>query len=310
MAITRVWEEAFRPKSLKDVVFSNQAIRAYFTELVASGDPIPNMLFVGHHGTGKTTLSKVLPLELGIDKSDILTIPCSSRKMEAIRNEVEPFAYGMPTGKYRIVRLEEMDMLSLEAQGLLRTLIEEVNSNCRFIGTANYEKKIIPPILSRLAITRFSAPQVEEVLVRCADILTQQNIAFEIEDLERIVTAGYPDIRKVIQTLERNCRTGKLLSAAECDKTEDWKLSLLPLIEQGNFGGARDLVGKFASTEDLPEIYTFLAANIDRVATYTRQQKDAGIVILAKYQYQHNFVSSPELQIAALLVELAYNGRT
>lgn len=302
MSLTTLWVEQYKPKSLADVIFANAADRAIFERYIKTAS-IPNLLLVGVQGTGKTSLSNALLNDLKILPEDRLRINCSDEKIDAMREKVKVFAYTMPMGAYKVVQLEEMDYLSLDAQALLRSLIEEVSESCRFICTANYLNKILPAIRSRTQEFIFSKPDRDEVLLRAADVLDAEKINYDVDDLEKVVAAGYPDIRKVLQLLESGSGTGQLLIVGE-GVASDWKLGLLPLLESGDLKAARKLVCETASREELQDVYEFLYNNLHRVKKLT-SNLDQAIITIAQYQYQHTFVSDGEIQIAAMFIELA-----
>jgi DNA polymerase III delta prime subunit len=302
MALTKLWVEVYRPKTLAEMIFANDAERAAF-ESIVKAKSLPNLLITGQAGTGKTSISGVLLREFNVLPEDVLRINCSDEKIEAMREKVKVFAYTMPMGAFKVVQLEEMDNLSIDAQKLLRQLIEEVSEFCRFIATGNYLNSIIPPLVERFQETHvFNTPSEADIAVRAAEILETEKINFSIEDIMTVVAAGYPSVRRVINLLERSSRSGTLIVAGE-GATADWKLNFLPLLETGDFKAARKLVCESATKEELQDVYRFLYKNIHRVKKFGAKE-DQAIVTIAQYQYQHQFVDDKEIQIAAMFIEL------
>lgn len=301
MALEKIWVERYRPQCLADVVFANDTERKYF-ETIVQNKTLPNLLLVGVQGTGKTTLSQVLINELKVHPEDVMKQNCSNKKIDAIRDEVLNFAYTMPMGNFRVVRLEEFDGISLDAQKLLRSVIEEVEDNCRFILTANYVNKILPPLRSRLNEFVFSKPDKDSILLRTAEILEKQSVDFEVDDLEKVVSAAYPDIRKTIHILEASSKSGKLVINTESENLADWKLGLIPLLEKDDLVNARKLVCS-AAAEEISEVFPFLYNNVHRIKSL-KGKEDQAIVLIADYQYKNGFVDSQEINVAALFIEL------
>jgi len=299
--LKKVWVEKYRPQSVSQVIATDEHDYKTFQQYVTEGE-IPNLLLYGGPGTGKSSLSLALVKDLNVDRSDILKINCSDEKIEAMRDKVKAFAMTMPVGKFKIVRLEELDGVGHDAQKLLRDLMEVSSSSCRFIATCNYVNTIMTPLRSRFQEFEFKAPSKDEVLIKAAEILEAENIAFTLDDLEKVVAAGYPDFRKVIQLMEQSSKTGKLVIKG-ADSAKDWKLELLPLIEAGEIKAARDVVCASATREELVDVYRFLYDNLHRMKKLKRQ--DEAVVLIAQYQYQHGFVADPELQVAALFIEIA-----
>ncbi len=297
----KLWVEKHRPKSINDVIFADERIKKIFNNYVDE-KMFPNLLLQGVQGTGKSSISKALINDIGINKLDVLRICCSDEKIDAMRDKVKTFSNTMAVGLFKVVQLEEFDYLSQDAQALLRSQIEDTSDNCRFIATCNYVTKIIPPLRSRFQEFSFSAPNKDECIIRAAEILELEDIAFDVEDLEKIVAAGYPDMRRVIQLLEASSKNGELALVTD-GSISDWKLQLLPLIESGDINGCRKLVCSSASKEELIDVYRFLFDNLHRSKKLQNVIDDV-IVLIAQYQYQHYFVADPELQIAALFCEI------
>ena len=251
-----IWVEKYRPKTISDVIFQDARQQTAFENFVKDSD-IPNLLLSGIQGTGKTTISKALLNDLGIDRSDVLRVNCSDEKIDALRSKVTNFAWTMPLGKFKIVQLEEFDYLSLDGQALLRGLIEDTSSSCRFIATCNYENKVIPPLKSRFQQFYFKAPDKDLIAGRMIEILDKEEVYYEPEDLLTYIDVGYPDIRKTIQLLQQNTQSFKLLSPTNAATEGDWKFGLLDSITSGDFKKARKLVCETATREEHEDVFTF-----------------------------------------------------
>ena len=295
-----IWVERYRPKTIKDVIFQDARQQKTFESFVEEGN-IPHLLLSGIQGTGKTTISKALISDLGIDRSDRLRVNCSDEKIEALRNKVSAFAMTMPMGKFKVVQLEEFDYLSLDGQALLRSLIEDSSASCRFIATCNYENKVIPPLKSRFQQFYFKAPDKEKIAERMCLILDTENIDYDAEHLLTYIDVGYPDIRKTIQLLQGNIQGKKLLKPGQSADAADWKFGLLDAITSGDFKKARKLVCESATREEHSDVFTFLYQNIDKLKV---KDTDSAIVTIAAYSRHHNQVDDTELNLAAMFIEL------
>ncbi len=301
MSIKRVWVEKHRPRSVDQVIMPDKRTKSKFKEFVDTGE-IPNLLLYGGPGTGKTSLSLALIRDLGVHKMDVMKINCSDEKIDALRDKVKGFATTMPFGKFKVVRLEEFDYLGHDAQALLRALIEEVSGSCRFIATCNYINKVTPPLRSRFQEMAIKAPAREDIIVLAAEILEAEGVEFEIDDLDKVVAASYPDVRKMIQMLDGGSIGGKL-NLTKTDGVSDWKIDLLTFLEAGDLKAARKAVCDSATVEELQDVFRFLFDNLHRMPSLKANIEDVAVAI-NDYQYKHAFVSDKEINIFALFATL------
>lgn len=297
------WVEQYRPKTLSSVIFSDPATKTVFKSFLTKG--LPNLLLYGPPGTGKTSTSSSLLNDLDIDAADRLRINCSDEKIDAMRDKVRTFAYTMPMNSpFKVVQLEEMDHLSLDAQALLRSLIEDTSGGTRFIGTCNYVNKIIPPLRSRFQEHKMEAPSLEAVIDLTQSILAEKGVKADPEVLGLYIETAYPDVRKVIQLLEQNAHEG-VLQAARADRNADWKYNLLLLLQGSKWQEARKLVCETVSKEEVQDVYRLLYTKVE---TLCPKHVREAIVLIAQYQFQHGLVADTEINLAALFCELELLG--
>jgi replication factor C small subunit len=203
--------EKYRPRKLEDIVLTNEE-RAYF-ESLKSKDEIPNLLFAGNPGTGKTTLSKIIATDI-LDCQYLYINASDENGIDTIRSKVVGFASTKSLdGKLKIVLFDECDALTLDSQKALRNVIEEYSHNTRFIFTCNYLFKIIPALQSRCQIFNLTPP-LDGVLNRVVAILKNEGITVpdtEKPKLVELVRSGYPDMRRVINDIQKFSFTGTLI---------------------------------------------------------------------------------------------------
>ena len=60
-----LWVEKYRPKTVQETILPSE-LKETFQKIVDSGE-IPNMLFTGTAGLGKTTVARAICNELGLD---------------------------------------------------------------------------------------------------------------------------------------------------------------------------------------------------------------------------------------------------
>ena len=167
-----------------------------------------NLLHGGKAGTGKTTLAKIITSNIDCDYMYINA--SDENKVDDVRNKIKTFASSVGFKSLKVIILDECDYLTPNAQAALRNLMETFSKHCRFILTCNYVERIIDPIQSRCQSYKVVPPSKKEVAQQMVNILKEENCTFELDDIALIVNAGYPDIRRVINSAQRQIVDGKL----------------------------------------------------------------------------------------------------
>ena len=300
-----LWVEKYRPHKLEDYVFHDESHRKFFNKIIGE-QSIPHLLLTGVQGIGKTTIAQILLTECKVNPLDILEISPDDNDVETMRQKIHSFITAFPMGEYRVVVLEEAAKMSLSSQNMLNRYMEDYVDEARFILTANQENRIIPSVKSRCQHVRFSAPDKEDVTECVAKILMSEKIKFNLELLDQYVTAGYPDIRKIIHLLQQNSNDGKLDSLNADRELGDYKFELLNLLETDNWQAARTVVCENVTSEDWENVYRFLYDNLEKSTKFDKRDNwEAGIVIIADHLYKHSICADPEINAAAMFIRLS-----
>jgi len=220
MNLSTLWCEKYRPKTLDNIVLSEEN-RNLLTHYKQNKD-IPHLLFVGNPGVGKTTLAKIIVND--ILSCDYLYINASDENgIDTIRHKIIGFAQTRSfDGGIKVIILDEADSLSSEGARALRNVMEEYHNTTRFILTANYKHKIIDALQSRCHSINFEHT-LKDVAKHCIGILLKEKININSEMIPKIhelIKANFPDFRKIINNLQKYSITGSLIiqnSAIEND---------------------------------------------------------------------------------------------
>jgi replication factor C small subunit len=299
-----LWTELYRPSTLDDYVFRDDAQRKQVQQWVDSRT-IPHLLFSGAPGTGKTTLAKVLINMLDIDEYDVLEINASrENSVENVRDKITNFVQTMPFGEFKVVLLDEADYISPNGQAALRGVMETYASSSRFILTCNYPNKVIPALHSRCQGFHIEKIDHTEFTARVATVCVTEGVDVDIDTLDSYVKATYPDLRKCLNLCQMNTIDGKLVKPNEGDSaTADYKLAVVDLFKQGKILEARKMLCSQVRPEEMDELFRWMYDNLELWGS-TQESKDAAILIIAKGLRNIPMVADQEINLAATLVEL------
>lgn len=301
----QLWTEKYRPKTVDQYIFHDEHLKAAVYRMIADKS-IPHLLLSGTAGAGKTTLAQILIVALGVDETDVLTINASDEKgIDTFRDKVKMFSSSMALGPFKVIHLEEADMLTPAAQAALKMFMEDMNEHVRFILTCNTVSKIIVPIRSRCQEFFFKAADYNDVVESMVTILANEHVRFDLTLLDKYVTYGYPDVRKIINVLQQNTIEGELLPPNIAGETGDYKFKLIEHIESGKWNEARKLVCANVSEGEWESVYRFLYENLERSPKF--QVTDAweeAIVVVAEHLYKHSICADPEINAAAMFIRL------
>ena len=297
-----LWVEKYRPKTLDEMVLSEEN-RKFFSSIK---DEIPNLLFVGTPGIGKTTIARIIVHD--ILKCQYLYINASDENgIDTIRSKVSGFSQTKSIdGALKVVILDEADGITLDGQRALRNTMEEYSSFTRFILTANYKHKIIPAIQSRTQYFDLS-PDIHSVVNRVLYILKKEKVTIpstEQVNLVRTIKDNFPDIRKVINTIQKYCVSGTFNAGEKLQRNDlvdkihsnivNNKLMELRkyLIEnenefQGDYANLLKLYLNFLYSSDIDD-----------------EKKRQAIITISEHLYRDAFVLDKEINAFACLCHL------
>ena len=295
-----LWVEKYRPSSI-DTYIGNEHLLDKVSVYLESGD-LPHLLLYGRAGTGKTTLAKILVKNI---ECDYLYINASDENnVDTVRTKVKNFASTVGFKDYKIIILDECDYITPNAQAALRNLMETFSKHCRFILTCNYVERIIEPIQSRCQSFQIIPPSKKEVAVHLSNILQNENVKFEIDDVATIVNGTYPDIRKVINTSQRNVVNNFLKLDTGSIIQNDYKLKLLEILKtqdkKNAFKNIRQLVAD-SQIRDFADLFRLL---YDEVDGWGKGHVAECILIIARYELSDSQVVDKEINAMAMVVEL------
>jgi len=292
--------EKYRPVSLENYI-GNDHLKTKVSKYINTGD-IPHLLLHGKAGTGKTTLAKLLVSNIDCDQMYINASDTNS--VDTVRNQIKVFASSVGFKDLKVIILDECDFLTPNAQAALRNLMETFSKHCRFILTCNYVERIIDPIQSRCQSYQIIPPSKKEVAIHTSQILNTEGVTYDNNDIVTMVNSSYPDIRRIINSIQRNIVDDTLVVDTESMVKNDYKLQVLEILQTQNkklaFKSLRQLLAD-SQIRDYADLFRLLYDEID---SYGKGHIAEVILTIAKYELSDAQVVDKEINAMAMLIEI------
>jgi DNA polymerase III delta prime subunit len=291
-----IWTEKYRPDTLEGYI-GNIDITSKVKVYLESGD-IPHLLLYGKAGTGKTTLAKLIIKNIDCDY--IYINASDENNVDTVRNKIRDFASSVGFEPLKVIILDEADYMTPNAQAALRNLMETFSKHTRFILTCNYVEKIIDPIQSRCQVFSVTPPSRKEVAERLLSITKSEAIADDKEAIVTIVNSTYPDIRRSINSLQRQVVNGEIVVDEASLLEADYMTKILDELQNGkSFTKIRQIVAD-SKVKTFEDLFRFLFDNVDNYST----DAAAVITIIAQTQYQASFAVDKEINVMSMFNQI------
>ena len=306
MTDSLLWVEGHRPRTINDCILSNK-IKNTLSDVVKE-EKIPNLMFTGPSGVGKTTAARAICEQTN---SDYIVINGSDegRMIDTLRTKLTQFCSTISLGGCRkVVIIDEADYMNPDSvQPAMRNFIEKFAENCSFIFTCNYKNRIIDPIHSRCAVVDFTLDKKEkpeiamQFLNRCDQILTEHSKVYDKDVVAALINKHFPDFRRVINELQRYSTSGEINSGILANIGELNLNQLISALREKNFQNMRQWVVTNVDN-DPATVYRKIYDKLYEVLE--KSSIPQAVLIIADYQYKSAFVADQEVNLVACLVEL------
>eukprot|EP00455_Lapot_gusevi_P053413 TRINITY_DN8321_c0_g2_i1.p1 TRINITY_DN8321_c0_g2~~TRINITY_DN8321_c0_g2_i1.p1 ORF type:complete len:335 (+),score=51.35 TRINITY_DN8321_c0_g2_i1:74-1078(+) len=303
------WVEKYRPKQL-DQIISNENIISTITRLIEN-NKLPNLLLHGPPGTGKTSTILACARKLNGPRfsSMVLELNASDDRGIDVVRELKDFASTRTifSGGYKLVILDEADMMTKDAQFALRRVIEKYAKNTRFCLICNYVNKIIPALQSRCTRFRFSPLDPTHISNKLREVAVAENVRVTDDGLKALLRLGGGDMRKCLNVMQATSLAFPEVNAENVYTCTGNPLpsdieSIVGILFNSSFQDAVLEITELAAQKGLAlsDILTYVHQLILRMEL---PPKAFGFILseLAKLEYRLSVSTSEKIQLSSLV---------
>ncbi|KEP63902.1 UNVERIFIED_CONTAM: replication factor C subunit 2, putative [Hammondia hammondi] len=210
------WVEKYRPRRVEDMAHQVEP-KKMLRRILETGN-MPHLLFYGPPGTGKTSAALALVRELfGREeaKNRLLELNASDdRGIKVVRERIKQYTKtniakgkinpetGREMPSWKVVILDEADMMTQDAQSALRRIMEAFSRTTRFIIICNYVHRIIDPIFSRCSPHRFEPVAREAQEARIRHICDSEGLVVTSGAVDALLRISQGDLRRAVTLLQ------------------------------------------------------------------------------------------------------------
>ena len=291
----------YRPKTLKNVA-GNQAVVKTLTNMLEKNTLPHTLLFHGPSGCGKTTLARILVKSLECSEVDFKELNCSdNRGVDTIREIIRTMSLAPTGGKVRIWLMDEVHMLTPEAQDASLKMLEDTPRHCFFFLCTTDPQKLKKTVKGRCThfqVEPLSNDALGKLMFR---ILKMEGHSIEKDTLLDIAEASGGSVRQALVILDSilNLPPEEREEAIKAAPEEKEVLDLCQALIKGQSWTSVAKILKELKTD--PESVRYAVLGYARAVLLNGGNKKAALIIDA---FADNFYDSKQAGLALACYEV------
>jgi replication factor C small subunit len=220
--LSLLWAQKYRPRSFREMV--DQSVAKEQLQRMIKSKNLPNLLFSGPAGTGKSSAAEVIARELydevwegnftEINASDIFeqgrkyleTSRSLARFYDERKGVLDNFkliinrlaGIAPLAAPYRTLFVNDADALTVDAQQALRRTIEKYSRTCKFVLATARPSQIITPVRSRCVILHFRQLHVDTTAAYLQRITSEEGRGLSDQQCLAIARLSAGNLRRAL----------------------------------------------------------------------------------------------------------------
>lgn len=301
-----IWGLKYRPKTVDELILP-KSLKDQLIQIIKDKN-VPNLLFSGTAGVGKTSVAAVITEEL--DAEYLYINGSVDTGIDTLRTKIRQFVTASNwDNKKKIVVWDEAERGSAQLQDGAKAVIEEFSKSTSFIFISNHKNKIIEPLQSRLQGIEFNFQKKDvdvlkkEFFIRALEILKIENVEFDQKVVAHIIHRIFPDMRKCLNELQKYAQQGVLTDLDLVRNLSADDVAYFGIMKTKNFTAMRKYVANLGS--DPQHFYSQLYESCFKFI----EPNDLPdfILLLNKYAVESTMVIDPQINVMAFSTEAMIN---
>lgn len=196
--------DLLRPTSLKDMVGQHHLLdKGTVFRNVIESKKVPNMVFYGPPGIGKTTMANIIASNTKMTLYKLNGTTASTEDIKEIINDVN----SVLTQNGILLYLDEIQYLNKKQQQSLLEFVESGSITLIASTTENPYFYIYPALLSRCTVFEFKALNVDDIKEGLKKASKKTGFGFDKQSLDALAISANGDMRKALNNYEFLCNS-------------------------------------------------------------------------------------------------------